>query len=223
MANGKDRATSGLRVPPGVVGRLREFHRIGRRSLEREPGKGTRGTVARHAAEYRLNPDTMLKARKFADPVSGYSPAELEELCRACKGRNFGVTYVIRLLSVPKDGGQRAALQRAVLENDWSTSRLDAEIARRFGRRGRGGRLPSAAKSLADPTRLLVHLETHCETWRRLASRLSPAPGGAGGRASEAALPPAVRRRYREAVEAVALLQAALRRALDTTALPDKD
>jgi hypothetical protein len=156
-----------------AVKAVRAFHELGR-SLpviaSHKNGYG-QGTVTAEAEKYGLNPDTVRKARRFADPVSGYTVAEVNTLCRSIRevqeeqdGAVFGRTHLIRLLSVPKK--QRAKVQTLAIENGWSTAELEAHIAARFGSRRDGGRKRRVPSDLPG---VLVQLEGLCEGWRRWA------------------------------------------------------
>ena len=88
----------------------------------------------------------------------------------------FGRTHVIRLLSV-RPRSTRAKLQRMAVVNGWSTSRLEAEIARRFGTRRDGGRRRAIP---ADAVGLLTQVEGMCETWGRLVAATDRKKSGGG-------------------------------------------
>jgi hypothetical protein len=125
--------------------------------------------IDQEATKHGMNPDTVRKARQFADPVNGYTVKELDALCRSIRkhqsapaGAIFGRTHVIRILSVPKK--QRWEVQKMAIENGWSTSKLEAHIATQFGSRRDGGRNPEVPEDLES---VLVQLEGLCEGWRR--------------------------------------------------------
>src|SRR6185436_18409035 len=95
-----------------------------------------------------VNPDTLRKARQFADPVEGYTAKELKELCvlidqvQSCQDPRlplFTKTHVIRLLSV-RSRTQRKHLQQKAVRQAWSIAQLKGEIAKRYGTRREGGR-----------------------------------------------------------------------------------
>lgn len=156
-----------------AVKAVRAFHELGRSlpaKASHKDGYG-QGTVTVEAEKHGLNPDTVRKARQFADPVSGYTVAEVNALCRSIRdvqegqdGPVFGRTHLIRLLSVPKK--QRGKVQAAAIENGWSTAELEAHIAARFGSRRDGGRKRRVPSDLPG---VLVQLEGLCEGWRRWA------------------------------------------------------
>jgi hypothetical protein len=66
---------------------VRDLYTVGRQSLAARPGRGPCGRRAAEDEARRagLLPDTLRKARVFADPVTGYTPAELADLCRAVR------------------------------------------------------------------------------------------------------------------------------------------
>ncbi|MFO0804471.1 MAG: hypothetical protein U0791_15270 [Gemmataceae bacterium] len=156
-----------------AVKAIRAFHELGRSlpvKASHKDGYG-QGTVTVEAVKHGLNPDTVRKARQFADPVNGYTVAEVNALCRSIRevqeeqdGPVFGRTHLIRLLSVPKN--QRQKVQTAAIENGWSTADLEAHIATRFGSRRDGGRKRRVPSDLPG---VLVQLEGLCEGWRRWA------------------------------------------------------
>ncbi len=156
-----------------AVKAVRAFHELGRSLPARASHKDGygQGTVTVEAEKHGLNPDTVRKARQFADPVSGYTVSEVNALCRSIRdvqeeqdGAVFGRTHLIRLLSVPKK--QRAKVQTLAIENGWSTAELEAHIAARFGSRRDGGRKRRVPSDLSG---VLVQLEGLCEGWRRWA------------------------------------------------------
>jgi hypothetical protein len=166
-----------------AVKAIREIHELGRSLPAKQShrdGYG-QGTVTVEAEKHGLNPDTVRKARQFADPVSGYTGAEVNALCRSIRevqeeqeGAVFGHTHLIRLLSVPKK--QRGKVQTAAIENGWSTAELEAHIATRFGSRRDGGRKRRVPSDLPG---VLVQLEGLCEGWRRWAEAVIPDDGDA--------------------------------------------
>lgn len=173
-----------------AVKRIREFWSLGRGLPLQEHKKGYGEKVNQTtAAEIGMNHDTVGKARKFADPVDGYTFAELNELCRLIRevqpdqdeerdekpGQEkkpklenpavFGRTHVIRLLSVPKQS--RDVLQRQAIKKGWSTSELERRISVRFGSRSTGGRQRHVPKDVLGQ---LAQVERMCDTWSRWVS-----------------------------------------------------
>jgi len=156
-----------------AIQQIRDFYRVGQELPPKQPHKEV---VGRHiidgeAKRLDMNPDTVRKARQFADPKVGYTRAELDELCRLIRDIQtqqtgeksvFGRTNLIRMLTVPRR--YRKAFQREAVENGWSFRELEAEIARRFGTRRQGGRrrrIPSGAANL------LTQFKRMTDTWRR--------------------------------------------------------
>jgi hypothetical protein len=214
-----------------AVRAVRDLYTVGRQSLAARPGRGPYGERAAEDEARRagLHPDTLRKARAFADPVTGgYTPGELDELCRAvrvswetftARGARFGRTHVLRLLGVPKAGGRRAAVQRAMFACGWSTAELEAAIARRQrrrreaeGRRRAGGRRPGVGD---DRRGLLARLGVLCESWRRLADELTRRVA-ARERPSRADLAGVVGDRFDRATRAVGELQTTVGQLLET-------
>jgi hypothetical protein len=160
-----------------AVKTVRAFYELGRSLPVKDShrdGYG-QGTVATEAEKHGLNPDTVRKARQFADPRSGYTAAEVNALCRTIRdvqadqdGAVFGRTHLIRLLSVPKE--EREKVQQSAIEGGWSTAELEAHIATRFGSRRDGGR---KRRVPADVLGVLAQLERMCEGWRRWAEAVA--------------------------------------------------
>ena len=199
-----------------AVDSIRELHSIGR-SLN-APASGTedsgRMSIADVAAREGMNADTVRKARRFADPDEGYTPAELDDLCeqiRRVQGAQavskpvFGRTHVLRILSVPERG--RKGLQAAAIRGAWSTAELEAEIAARYGSRRDGGR---KRRIPADTLGLLAQVEGQCEAWRRWHAAAVDLV------AAKDDFPAAVRDRLADAVGAVGRLHRAATDALKT-------
>lgn len=154
-----------------AVKRIKAFYRIGKGVRVKTTHKESYGLgeVENEAEKHDMNPDTLRKARVFADRDRGYTKKEVEELCMIIKevqieqdGSIFGRTHVIRLLSVPK--AQRADVQNMAINNGWSVGELETYIASNFGSRRDGGR---KRRVPSDPVGLLVQLERLCEGWRR--------------------------------------------------------
>lgn len=153
---------------------IREFYEIGSKLPSRETHADVygKGIIDAEAKRIGLNPDTLRKARHFADPVKGYTREELDDLCQLIdqvqsdqdeQSAVFGRTHLIRLLSV-KPKHRRAAIQRKAIQKKWSFAELEREIARCFGTRRAGGR---RRRIPADIAGLLTQLEKMCESWRR--------------------------------------------------------
>jgi hypothetical protein len=196
-----------------AVRAIRDFHAVGRGLPPKGKFKDSygEGVVATEAAAKGINEDTIRKARAFADPVAGYSAAELNELCdlievvqtgQTEKGMGvFRPTHVIRLLSVsPKS--RRKELQERAIRQGWSTARLEAEIARRYGTRRAGGRKPARARTLDD---WLAQTEKLCETWRRWDAALEKTD--TSGRVGQSEVPADVFQALRAATAKVGSLQ----------------
>lgn len=155
------------------VARIREFHRIGRTVPETDEDGIVYGKkiIDAEAKRIGLISDTVRKARQFANPVTGYSVKELNDLChmiiweQSSQGDKlsiFSCSHVKKMLTVAKK--QRRALQREAIKNGWSYAKLKAEIALRFGTRRAGGRRRQVPKDLPG---LLAQMEGICEQWRR--------------------------------------------------------
>lgn len=200
-----------------AVKSIREFHEIGRsvpahRSHREVYGEG----IIREEARRRgMNPDTVGKARAFADRVNGYTPAELDDLCRLVRevqpGQDeslavFSRTHVIRLLSVPKRS--RTGIQREAITNGWSTAELERRIATLFGTRAAGGRRRRVPK---DALGKLVQVEGMCETWARWATEVQRQRAAPASRSRPPAdVPPRVQQLVDAATAAIEALHRAV-------------
>ena len=163
-----------------VIDEIKRFHRLGAKSRHARPEAGKYGTAAIKAESERhaLNPDTMRKARAFADPDTGYDRDDLALLLAAVRasaarfrerGRAFGRSHLIRLLSVPKARGRRRKLQAKLFANAWSVAELDTAIKARFGTRRQGGR---RRRIEGDLPGLLAQIDGLCEGWMRMMAEL---------------------------------------------------
>ena len=170
-----------------AVKAIRAFHALGRSLPPAASPKEAYGRrlIADEAERRGVNPDTARKARQFADPVAGYTTAELNEVCRLIKavqaeqaeGAVFRRTHLIRVLTVPKP--DRPAFQEEAIRGGWSTAELEARIAARYGVRRDGGRRLRRPRDAAD---LLAQIDRLCETWRRWQGSVGePPPASAPG------------------------------------------
>lgn len=161
-----------------TIQQIKDFYDVGRQLPPKQPHGEVLGQhiIDGEAARLGMNPDTVRKARQFADPEAGYAREELDELCRLIRDVQtkqsteksiFGRTNLVRLLTVPRH--RRAAFQREAVENGWSVRELEAEIARRFGTRRAGGR---RRRTPHDTAELLTQIEHMAETWRRWQAEL---------------------------------------------------
>lgn len=158
------------RVDESIAG-IEAFHALGKSLLDETLHQSTYGTdyIRNKAESTGVNADTLRKARQFAQ---GYSKQDLLDLCnkirkkqtrKRSRGPIFGVTHVIRLLSV-QPAEDRAKMQSLAIQGAWSTADLERHIARRYERRRVGGRHPRIPSDTID---LLIQIEGMCESWRR--------------------------------------------------------
>ena len=114
------------------------------------------------------------KARIFA---KAFSDQELDDLIALCEANaanfhgnsTFGKAHIIRLLTIPQKR-VRNSLLKTVLQEGWPVSRLDEEIANRFGARKRAGHHPTPLPR--DLPRMLAVIEGRCLNWTRWLSAL---------------------------------------------------
>ena len=147
-----------------AVKRLKDFYKVGLQSLRRHPNLLRYGEMKTEAGTARLKEEKTRKARQLASAKSGYSPKALELLSMHAKKKCFAlsVTHAIRILTVPKD--RRRDIEKRMIDEAWSVSRLEMEIAGLFGKRRHGGR---RRKIPADAPAVLLQLEQMCEEWGR--------------------------------------------------------
>lgn len=189
---------------------IRGYYAVGQKSLDEHPGRMAHGGMDAEAAEYGLNPETLRKARVFADPTDGYTPKQLDRLCELCKKHDFamGVSFIPLLLSVPKK--DRAAMQRQLIKEGWSRARLNREIKARFGKRRDAGRKPTPVNDVTDA---FVRLSQFCGQWHSLCDALREEPAD-GVEAVWAELPRAVQRAIGSVDEAMGSVEKRVAKAM---------
>jgi len=176
-------ATSRPEKVEAAITKIRAFHELGQHLPPRQGHRDVygRGIIDGEAERLHVSPDTLRKARVFADRVEGYTRKELNELCRLIQkvqpGQDEALailerSHLVRLLSV-RSKVKRAALQEECIRSGWSTAELDTEIAKRFGTRRAGGRRRKIPLDLTD---FLIQMELNCEQWRRWKEELSRDP-----------------------------------------------
>ena len=156
-----------------AITNIREFYAVGKKLPTLTSHRATygKGIIDGEAERIGMNEDTVRKARHFADPERGYTREELNNLCRLIATQKdqdedcavFSKTHIIRLLSI-RPRAIRTKLQRQAIKEGWSIDDLDAQISKRFGTRGDGGKRRKIPSSAVD---LLAQLENMCESWRR--------------------------------------------------------
>ncbi len=181
------------------VQNVENFYQLGK---DVPPGRGYRtGKMQKAVDKHKLNADTLRKSRNFADPKVGYSPEELQDLIEHIRSHKFDRdnpkwkitrTHLIRLISVPKKDGKRLALQRRLIDEEWSCSQLEDQIRLRFCTKQDRGRRRQVAQ---DPLSLLAQITHECDRWTRWINRLNE-----DGKASVALrqLPRSVQRNIRQ-------------------------
>jgi hypothetical protein len=191
---------------------IKEFHEIGQSSLTSRPGRGEYKdrAIDREAEEKVINPDTLRKARKFAEV---YTDDELDALCslieevqpaQASTKAIFGKTHIIRLLSVSSKR-KRQAFQRRAVKGGWSVDELESEINCEQGARRAGGKRPRLP---AEVSGCLSKLERRCESWRRWYRELArKRKKGEAKRAHLDDLPPDLGNEIRKVSDAVGELR----------------
>lgn len=114
-------------------------------AIRTEHDKG-KALLGKEFDEHLLEKDKVLlrKRRHFADPITGYTDAELEALLNACRERSYaiGIDVIRKLLSLSKK--KRKAVQRVVVEGRMSSRQVQALIKNKHGgpRRTNVGRKP---------------------------------------------------------------------------------
>lgn len=105
----------------------------------------------------------LRKARKFA---AKYTVKDLDLLISLCRKKEygFGLSHMIRLLGIADDQA-REQLQAKAIKGEWSVSKLDIAILKRFPKPDfKAGRWPQKLDSLADAYFQISRL---CDQWRR--------------------------------------------------------
>lgn len=193
-----------------AVARLRSYYRMGQEALrEWRPGPRQRlRTLRTMASRQSVSDDQVRTALRLVDPDRGYTPKELDDLCRRIgsaanrEGIPIGVAHVIKLMSFPR-GRQRARMERLVLEQGWNIRRLAVEIAGSHGARKSGGRRPHVAVS---PEGVMAQLTGLGTRWRRYVEALTRC-ADARANVSLDDLPSRVRRQVQQVGVAVDALQ----------------
>lgn len=159
-----------------AIQQIRKFHRLG---CKLQNGRYKRGeeSIETKALAKRVTVEFARKAGQFARL---YSKEKRDELCRmiemhdlARKSKQqkskktsrpwfFGRSHVFYLLRV-RDR-DRDKIQKLSIQEEWSISRFQIEIGKRYGIRRDGGRDHDVPPSA---TVGLTQLEKMCEQWRR--------------------------------------------------------
>ena len=166
-----------------AVKAIRDFYELGGKLPPKQPLDNTDNKrKLRDAAEtLGVSVEFARQARQFADHELGYTPDEVDALCRLIEETQpdqgdelsvFGRSHLNRMLSVPKR--RRPRLQAEAIGKGWAMRRLDAEIAARYGARRNGGRyrLPRTKGILG----LLTEVERLCDGWMRWHDQLGSPP-----------------------------------------------
>lgn len=198
-----------------AIDALRDAHRLGRKihkEIKPYADYGT-GRIEEKAEELGINAEKVRKLRQFADPEGGYTQQELRELFQLCRKerRALGLSFMIKFLTIPKEGGQRAEFQRLVIEQRWNCTRVDTEIRARFGRRRRGGNRPKVPDTA---TSLLSQLDAMCQRWRRLVGIMTDEDDVGTAHANVKELPAEVQTDLKQVSRAITRLHAKVAEAL---------
>jgi hypothetical protein len=160
---------------------IEQRHQIGleiqrdRSRSEASDSERLRWVARRHG----IQKESARKARGFANPYTGYTVKEKNDLCRLIRRIQptqkdhcgvFGISFAERLLSLTKTA-ERTALQNEAIENGWTLSKFKSEIRNRYDTRGEGGRRCRAPSNAVD---LLDQLRQMCDHWRRWWREVSP-------------------------------------------------
>jgi hypothetical protein len=151
---------------------LKEAHEVGQQILQdcgrrSEYGKNSIEVAAEH---HGISAEKARKFRQFADPVDGYTLAELRTLCRLCLRHKtaLGIHAVYRFMTVPRDGKKpRSQFQREAIEERWNRLGIDANLRHLFGKRRKSGRRPTIPKEPANQLDQILH---NVERWLRWTS-----------------------------------------------------
>lgn len=197
---------------------VRRFHTAGVSSLKEYPGRMGYGGMNSEAERLGYNPETLRKARAFAE---NYTEQQLGALCALAEKRQFAMTvsHVIRLLSVPKE--HRSKFQRELVESQWSKRQLDGEIRKRFA-----NRMPAAGRRRASPQTAedaYYAIARACDQWTRLVAAMNrrPAIDVQSAHTAPPELPPMIRRLLSVATSAIEELGWQVSRNLDAVDVGD--
>jgi hypothetical protein len=186
------------------IRKVRAFHQLGQQSLTRYPERSeyAKGQIDAQAKAKKINADTLRKARAFA---SQYGKPDLDELFSLCRKHCFApnTSLILRLVTLPIKK-ERRALQREAIVGHWTITRLNRELAARYGARRLGGRLRAIPP---DKVGLLAQLETMCEEWKRWYAALQRNPKPGAKKASERDLPPQLRKKVQAVLKQIEDLQ----------------
>ena len=194
------------------VRELTVWHQVGQASRRVQQGQKADGPAAVHGATtLSLTQSNLRVARRFADPVAGYSVQDLKELLAQCRRhrRPWGIAHLVLLLTIRRKA-ERRQIQRWAIREGWSYARLRTHLRTRYGHRRASGRRPTVPR---DRGGLLAHLAAACDSWRRLIVEINRK--GASGQASAAAeLPAKVRLPLARATKSLAALQNVIEKTL---------
>lgn len=159
---------------------LRKFYRLVKK-VPRDPNDLDHA-IAKAAEQLGVNQDKVRNSRALTDPEVGYSDQEFEELIAQLEAHEycgekwaFGITHLIRLLSVGKQNGDRLRIQEEVIEGEWNCVKLDSIISERYGTRRKAGRRRQVPKE-REP--LLAQIQLECDSWERWWKSLTGVGGG---------------------------------------------
>ncbi len=148
---------------------VRAFHQLGRKALQLPHTL----TLEQQAAQLGCEPARLAVARRFARPKTGYSDAQLKELCALILEHQpvFGTSHVEILLAIPWP--RRKTFQSRCVRKNWSRRQLIAAKVKRFRPKSAGGRHPQVT-----PDNAPVELKGHANALCRLVSRMEKCLNG---------------------------------------------
>jgi hypothetical protein len=142
---------------------IREAHRLGQKINAKIGPWAAHGAMKEVAVEFGVTPE---KARKLRQIAEVYTEAELEALLSWCTfyDRAIGVSYLYKIVSIPKDEDQRTKFEEEMLAEGWSYAEIDRRIQARFGRR----REPQKRRRVpGDKLGLVSMIESESYSWGR--------------------------------------------------------
>jgi hypothetical protein len=146
-----------------AIREIEAMYAFGQEILDTCGERSPHGLIGKLAAKYNVNRDTAQKYRAIANPKTGYTRKDLDELFRIFreKQRVLSIAHLVILLRAYK--GLRNTLTLQALDGDWSCRVLCDELNARQGRLGNGGRRPA----LIDSRKLKGKLLTQLQSWQR--------------------------------------------------------
>jgi hypothetical protein len=124
---------------------IEKYVKLGMMIRAQSKGKPSRGTIAKLAAKYEINPELARKLRVLANKKDGFTRAGLEQQYRYFKRtrKTLSISHLIRSLAISSKKTRRKALKEA-LDKDLSSHAFQAYITAMQPNLRGAGRKPKA-------------------------------------------------------------------------------